>query len=140
MLTIKQDIPFAIPTKLVEFISRHVEKDGQSTINFRDKSYSPTEGGFRPVEIMVEKRDKQFAIHYFTEFSFQGPTCYAELAKSNDFDFLKNYLYSNAIGTMELNAELGEVFELFANNVIAYFEMGAFDEVQALHIGGNHLL
>ncbi|ELA9367531.1 DUF2787 family protein [Vibrio parahaemolyticus] len=140
MLTLQQQLPFSIPSKLVEFISRHVQKDGQTTINFRDTSYSPTEGGYRPVEMMVEKRDNAFALHYYTEFSFQGPTGYAELAKSNDFDFLQNCLYSNVVGEMQLDAELGEVFDILATNAIAYFEMGAFDEVQVAHIDGRHLL
>ncbi|BEI26571.1 DUF2787 family protein [Vibrio cholerae] len=140
MLTLKQKLPVSIPSKLIEFIARHVQKDGLSTINFRDTSYSPTEGGFRPVEIMVEKRDTDFAIHYYTEFSFQGPPCYAELGKSNDFDFIANAFMSEQLGYMPITEELNDAFEMFVNNTMNYFGSNCFDEVRVAHIGGNQLL
>ena len=81
MLNLKQTLPFAVPTELIQFVSEHVERDGLSVINFRSNDYHPQTGGFRPVEIMVEKLGDNFAVVYYTEFSYFGQGSFAELGK-----------------------------------------------------------
>ncbi|EKA5635828.1 DUF2787 family protein [Vibrio navarrensis] len=55
MLNHKQNLPFSVTSKLSEFLAQRINKDGLSVINFRNSKYHPETGGFRPVEIMIEK-------------------------------------------------------------------------------------
>ncbi|WP_147746124.1 DUF2787 family protein, partial [Aeromonas veronii] len=53
------------------------------TLNFRSPDYSADTGGYRPVEIRLEKRAGSWGMAYVTEFTYLG----GELVKDLDFDF-----------------------------------------------------
>jgi len=93
-----QTLPFTLPVEFIQFITGHVTEDGLTTINLNDTSYSPTEGGFHPVEIMINKRGEKAWVVYVTDFEYVGDGYNTELAKSNDFDFLNNVYFSLNIG------------------------------------------
>lgn len=91
------------------------------TINFRDPDYSPSSGGYHPVEIRVEA-DK--SISYITDFSYVGEPPFYELAKCLDFDFSCQILqfYGN-----EFPLSSGaEIFMLWQRNFCAYWHMGVY--------------
>lgn len=141
MLTLKQDLPFEFnaPAELCEFVTANVKKDGLSVINFRDSSYHPETGGFRPVEIMVDKLGDHFAIVYYTEFRYFGQGIYAELGKSNDFDF-SHGVYQNEHGVTPLQADHGELFSLFLSNTLSYYLLGMLDKAEVSFMGGHLML
>ncbi|HCG6133635.1 TPA: DUF2787 family protein [Vibrio parahaemolyticus] len=140
MLTLKQNLPIIVPNELIEFISEHVQRDGISIISFNDTKYHPSTGGFRPVEIMVEKLGNYVALHYYTEFAYEGQGSYAQLCKSNDFDLSLNTYYSEFMGLIPLNDEVGETFEMFVKNTLSYASLGMYDEIKVSFIGGHLLL
>ncbi|HDX8399293.1 TPA: DUF2787 family protein, partial [Aeromonas dhakensis] len=51
------------------------------TLNFRSPDYSADTGGYRPVEIRLEKRAGSWGMAYVTEFTYLG----GELVKDLDF-------------------------------------------------------
>lgn len=142
MLTLKQDLPFEFnaSAELCKFVTEHVKKDGLSVINLRSSSYHPENGGFRPVEIMVDKLGDYFAIVYYTEFRYYGQGTYAELGKSNNFDFSYGSFQSEHLGVSTMDASFGEMFSLFITNTLNYFSMVMFDDVECCFIGGHLML
>ncbi len=140
MLNLKQNLPFAVPSELLEFIGQHIQRDGLSVINFRDSSYHPSEGGFRPVEIMVEKLGNDIAIHYYTEFRYYGVGTYAELGKSNDFDLAHGEYFNDVQGVMPIDGSLEELFALFVKNTLSYSKLDLLDELEVSFMGGHLLL
>ncbi|NAX34110.1 DUF2787 domain-containing protein [Vibrio sp. V27_P1S3P104] len=140
MLNHKQNLPFSVTSKLSEFLAQRINKDGLSIINFRNSKYHAEAGGFRPVEVMIEKSGESYAIIYYTEFRYFGQGIYAELGKSNDFDFRELTYYAEFIGPVPFDEEVGEMFNLFVSNTLSYAEMGCFDEIKVSYLGGHILL
>lgn len=132
-------LPIEIPELLRSFIVEHVKKDGLTTINLRDSTYHPTSGGFRPVEIMVEKKGHNISLVYVTEFRYFGEGTYAELGKSLDFDFQNNRYYDR-VKNSELATKHNSLFELLTNNFISYSQLGLFDQLEITHCDGNIML
>lgn len=137
MLNLKQDLPIEIPNELIGFISEQITRDGLSTINFRDSTYHPENGGFRPVEIMVDKHGDNIAIVYYTEFRYYGEGSFSELGKSNDFDFQDLIFFTEHLGNLPIDESLNETFNLFVKNTLRYVDMECLDEVEFEHIGGH---
>lgn len=140
MLTLKQDLPFDVSTDFCEFVTTHIKRDGLSVINLRDSSYHPDTGGFRPVEIMVDKVGEHFAIIYYTEFRYFGSSTYAELGKSNDFDFSHGIYFSDIMGERPIDSTLSEAFNLFVKNTLNYIKLEVLDEVECSFVGGHLML
>ncbi|HDZ3733001.1 TPA: DUF2787 domain-containing protein [Vibrio harveyi] len=99
-------------------------------INFRDGTYSAENGGYHPVEIRLVRNGEQWIFDYITDFAYHGYP-FAELVKEIDFDF------GNGVGRVVFQQdkpitcdEIEELYQLWENNFIAYYETGAFDEVE----------
>jgi len=122
---------FPVSDKLKEILQTVVtavpiSKQAQAvTVIFRDTTYSPTLGGFHPVEIRLLVSKQVYRFDYITDFSFQGHGDMSELVKEIDFNFMTQttfHLYSGdhkAENTVTL-------FKLWQTNFISYVEMDVF--------------
>lgn len=124
MLQFKQNLP----ENFKQFLVNQIIQDGISIINIRSSSYHPQTGGFRPVEIMIEKNGNEADLYYLTEFQYFGVGTYAELGKSNDFDFLDNR-YQSSISYEVMNESHLELFMLITTNLANYIACDSFDEI-----------
>lgn len=96
--------------------------------NFRDKNYSVERGGFHPVEICLFRScDGDWQYQYVTDFAYIG-NHYPELEKALDFDFHSRGAYSCGI-PMRSQQEANELYQLWENNFLAYFEMDGYDDI-----------
>ena len=119
---------YALPIKkaLINILEKEINKinceDSQSVIlNFRDPTYSVTEGGYHPVEIML---NEQGVIQYITDFAYVGSGEMAELAKELDFDFSSGLL--EQMGRCYPIENAWELFPIFQQNFCAYYDMEIF--------------
>lgn len=90
-------------------------------INFRDPEYSAETGGYHPVEISL---DAEGVLQYATDFAYVGTPPFAELAKELDFSFELN-LFGH-MGTDYPLAEGSELFGIFQQNFVSYYQSGVF--------------
>ena len=119
---------FALPIEkaLIQILEKELSKikvdDSQSVIfNFRDPSYSATQGGYHPVEIMLNENG---VIQYITDFSYVGYGDMAELAKELDFDFSNGLL--EQMGRCYPIENAWELFPIWQQNFCAYYQQGVF--------------
>ena len=118
--------------EFIEIVRKEIEKRGHSfdgdtvILNFRDKSYSPKEGGFHPVEIMIEDGK----ILYVTDFCYYGQ--FDELVKGLDFDFGCGRFQQLGLGdSREYPISEGyQLFQIYQDNFISYYKMGAYDQIK----------
>lgn len=97
------------------------------TFNCRDKSYSPENGGFHPVEIRMVRLYDQWVFDYITDFSYLN----GELVKEADFNFTDGMAQFLFTGTFSINDEcVSEFWQLWESNFMSYLDMGCFDEVE----------
>lgn len=73
--------------KLLDLLTQYEIAGDSVTINLSEPNYSTETGGFRPVEIRLEKRGDTWQFIYITDLTYVGSGPYAELAKELDFDF-----------------------------------------------------
>ncbi|HDI3249966.1 TPA: DUF2787 domain-containing protein [Vibrio cholerae] len=101
------------------------------TINFRDKSYSAEDGGFHPVEIMIEKKqDETWGFGYITDFAYIG-NYYPELERNIDFDFREQHCFVALVGWIPMNTnDVKEFYSTWENNFLSYVGMDVFDEIE----------
>ncbi|EGR0468611.1 DUF2787 domain-containing protein [Vibrio cholerae] len=140
MLTLKQDLPFTVPSELIAYLTEHVKQDGLTTINFKDMKYHPKTGGFCPVKIMVDKKGNNVAIVYYTDFRYYGQDDYAELSRSNDFNFQEMVFFTEHLGYLRIDASLANTFHLLVKNALCYVDIGCLDVVEFQHTSGHILL
>jgi len=93
------------------------------TFNFRDPEYSPTNGGFHPVEIRLYKDKQKWLFDYFTDFSYAG-AC-AELEKEVDILFQEGAVYLAFFGKLENHPAI-ELAKMTVANFISYLNMGVY--------------
>ena len=118
--------PYSLSKELLALLTIEIEKqalpeDEAITLNFRDPSYSPAEGGFHPVEIRISNTGR---IEYITDFAYVGMPPFAELAKEIDFDF-KLGLFQH-FGREHPIAEGAELFTIWQQNFVSYHGMGVY--------------
>ena len=118
-----------INPKLLQILTQELEQSSiipfnDIIINFRDHEYSPENGGFHPVEFLINKSG---AIEYITDFSYFGLGDMAELDKEIDF-VLSSGIFQH-MGRVFPIEQGFELFEMWQQNFIAYYEMGAFDDI-----------
>ena len=120
---------FALPIEkaLIKILEKELSKiemdDSQSVIfNFRDPSYSATQGGYHPVEIMLNENG---VIQYITDFSYVGYGDMAELAKELDFDFSNGLL--EQMGRCYPIENAWELFPIWQQNFCAYYSSEVFE-------------
>jgi len=94
------------------------------TFNFRDPNYSAENGGYHPVEVRLEKQQDHWCFVYITDFSFHGHP-YPELVKDIDICFNRKQVYSVFSGWIGKQEGI-ELIGLFAENFVAYHQMGAY--------------
>lgn len=117
--------------EFIEIVKKEVSKAGHNfdketvIINFRDRSYSPEQGGIHPVEIMLV----QWKVFYVTDFCYFGQ--FGELIKELDWDFSIGRFQQLGIGeSREYPISEGcELFQMWQGNFVSYYNMGAYDEI-----------
>jgi len=114
-----------IPKELVEVINQAIENSGKIGkealyLNFRDPSYSPENGGFHPVEVMVSGAG---VIQYITDFAYVGYP--AELVKEVDFDFAAGIFQH--FGEERFIGNSHTFFNLWQFNFCTYYKMGVYN-------------
>ncbi|ORT49520.1 hypothetical protein ST37_14080 [Vibrio sp. qd031] len=109
----------------------HEDLANHITLNFRDKNYSATNGGFHPVEIALQKMEgTHYSILYITDFSYCGGP-YPELERDVDFDIGNGMAFSRYGGWQSIREPLmAELYELWQSNFVAYVDMDAYDEIK----------
>lgn len=126
-MNIKNQFPFALPEALQERFNDLVKSGGTTTINFRDKSYSKESGGFRPVEMQIERQGDQFYFNYITEFAY----FYDDFCKSVDFEFSCGEFFTIGLPNYRpIGADELEYLELYLNNLSSYLDCELLDEIK----------
>ena len=120
---------YAVPIEkaLIQIIEKELQKaklkeDSTIILNFRDPTYTATEGGYHPVEIMINELG---VIQYITDFAYVGSGDMAELTKELDFDFASGLL--EQFGRCYPIENAWELFPIFVQNFCAYYHQGVFD-------------
>lgn len=120
-----------VPESLFDVIVNAITKQSKSignanklTINFRDKDYSATAGGFHPVEIKLEKQATSWQLAYITDFSYQGRPG-SELVKEIDVCFVIKRVYHMLVGWFS-EREGKELLTLFVTNFVEYYNTGCY--------------
>ena len=120
---------FPVSDKLMEILQTAVSNVKNLptvlTIIFKDTSYSPTTGGFHPVEIKLLKSKEYWLFDYVTDFSFQGLGDMSELTKEIDFNFIDQTTYHLYSGVHKAENTVA-LFNLWQTNFIGYVEMEVF--------------
>lgn len=117
---------------LINLITPELEKlnivnlPGAITLNFRDPNYTAERGGYHPVEIRVEIKDREGRISYITDFCYVGQGWCAELAKSLDFDFSGGEFGSLGFPYVPIT-EADEIYTVWEENFLTYYRMGVFN-------------
>ena len=91
------------------------------TLNFRSPDYSPDTGGYRPVEIRLEKQTGNWGMAYVTEFTYIG----GELVKDLDFDFNAGLASQLWCGERPLATTMN-LYRLWERNFLAYHRMEVY--------------
>lgn len=111
---------------LINFFQQHDMKGDSVTVNFRDPSYSPENGGFHPVEIRLEKHGEDWHFCYITDFAYVGAGPCAELAKEMDFDFSAG-VFQNLFGVFPIE-QATDMYQMWEGNFLHYWlELSVFD-------------
>ena len=129
----KKNAALPISNKLIELLTNVIASKqliltelNNITINFRNDTYSPTTGGYLPVEVnLVRKLNDQFNFDYITNFCYVGSGFNTELTKELDFDFTNGIGFQLYSGHHKL-AELSELFQLWQSNFIEYVKQDVF--------------
>jgi len=120
---------YALPIEkaLIKILETELKTTEQSEpmtkiLNFRDPTYSATEGGYHPVEIMLNEKG---VIQYITDFAYVGSGDMAELSKELDFDFANGLL--EQFGRCYPIEDAWELFPVFVQNFCAYYHSAVYD-------------
>jgi hypothetical protein len=105
--------------QILEDLSKTSGKDEALHINFRDITYSPKNGGFHPVEVMISENG---VIQYITDFAYTGYP--AELVKEIDFDFSAGVLQH--FGNKYHIGYSHTLFNIWQLNFCSYYNMGVY--------------
>ena len=72
----KNKLTLPVSVDLQDTLNRVINESGKWTpmiqsvvINFREKSYSPENGGYHPVEVRITRLNDQWVFDYITDFS-----------------------------------------------------------------------
>ena len=127
-----ENSPFKISEQLLDILKNEVQKTGERpeqlddvVFSFRDENYSAESGGYHPVEIHLVNNKGLWCFDYITDFTYVGCGQDAELTKEIDFDFSSGIGFQLYSGDDDLNY-LAELYEVWENNFISYFESGVF--------------
>ncbi|EMD1178370.1 DUF2787 family protein [Vibrio harveyi] len=138
-LTLQFDVErFLLPisTSLQDALKRVITESGKWTpmlqsvvFSFRQKSYSPENGGDHPVEIRISRLNDQWVFDYITDFSYCG--LMPELEKEIDFDFGHGVAYVRYMGEVPITeSSVAEFYSMWETNFLSYIGMDCFDEIK----------
>lgn len=136
MIQLSGDYPVSVSDSLrqilINLITPELEKlniinlPGAVTLHFRDPDYTAERGGYHPVEISLEIKDREGRISYITDFCYVGQGWCAELAKSLDFDFSGGEFGSLGFPYVPIT-EADEIYTVWEENFLTYYRMGVFN-------------
>jgi hypothetical protein len=101
---------------------------GIVALNFRDPSYSATNGGYHPVEIHVNSKGDVLSI---TDFAYFGSPPFVELGIELDWNFEQDsFRQFDSFYDLECGRGL---LGLYTKNFVAYYSGGCYEtEITAL--------
>ena len=132
----KNKLTLPVSVDLQDTLNRVINESGKWTpmvqsvvINFREKSYSPENGGYHPVEIRISRLNDQWVFDYITDFSYCG--LMPELEKEIDFDFGHGMAYIRYMGEVPIiESSVAEFYSMWETNFLGYIGMDCFDEIK----------
>ena len=132
----KNKLTLPVSVDLQDTLNRVINESGKWTpmvqsvvINFREKSYSPENGGYHPVEIRISRLNDQWVFDYITDFSYCG--LMPELEKEIDFDFGHGVAYIRYMGEVPIiESSVAEFYSMWETNFLSYVGMDCFDEIE----------
>jgi hypothetical protein len=101
------------------------------TFRFSDPNYSPTQGGYHPVEIRLVRGLNGWLFDTITDFSYQGYGDWAELDKELDFDFLSPEFAHIYLGILSIDDAVA-LYCLWESNFWLYCQTDALHTSLAL--------
>ena len=134
----KNKLTLPVSVDLQDTLNRVINESGKWTpmvqsvvINFREKSYSPENGGYHPVEIRISRLNDQWVFDYITDFSYCG--LMPELEKEIDFDFGHGVAYIRYMGEVPIiESSVAEFYSMWEINFLSYIGMDCFDEIKVM--------
>ncbi|MCL1077049.1 DUF2787 domain-containing protein [Parashewanella spongiae] len=96
------------------------------TLNLFDSDYDMDSGGFHPVEISLIRQGEEWQISYITDFAYHSQP-FPELIKDIDVDIEQGCVEHVFTGRQSLAAG-AELTQLFISNLIAYYDMGVYQQ------------
>lgn len=120
-LTITCDLPIFKP--FINLLANAIEchpKVFSITLNYSNPDYTAKSGGYRPVEIRLErKQDNRWHICYVTEFTYIPTPFGHESTYAIDFDFSRGIGYQLGMTSEPITA-YGSLFSLWQRNFCRY--------------------
>ncbi|TVL16333.1 DUF2787 family protein [Shewanella algae] len=127
MNTIIRKIVLPVSERMLNALEQRISNTIGSviTISFKDPNYSPSKGGFHPVEIRLERQGEYLRLSYITDFCYVGMGDSWELAKELDFDF-DCKVFQNMVGVYSIKSAV-EIYQVWESNFLSYWlEMDVF--------------
>ncbi|PHX04458.1 DUF2787 family protein [Vibrio splendidus] len=132
----KNKLTLPVSVDLQDTLNRVISESGKWTpmiqsivFSFRQKSYSPENGGYHPVEIRITRLNDQWFFDYITDFSYCG--LMPELEKEIDFDFGHGVAYIRYMGEVSITeSSVAEFYSMWETNFLSYIGMDCFDEIK----------
>ncbi|MEZ8287606.1 hypothetical protein BCU17_21495 [Vibrio splendidus] len=137
----KNKLTLPVSVDLQDTLNRVISESGKWTpmiqsvvFSFRQKSYSPENGGYHPVEVRITRLNDQWVFDYITDFSYCG--LMPELEKEIDFDFGHGVAYIRYMGEVPITessvaeSSVAEFYSMWETNFLSYIGMDCFDEIK----------
>ena len=132
----KNKLTLPVSVDLQDTLNRVITDSGKWTpmiqsvvFSFRQKSYSPENGGYHPVEIRITRLHDKWGFNYITDFSYCG--LMPELEKEIDFDFGHGVAYIRYMGEVPITeSSVAEFYSMWETNFLSYVGMDCFDEIK----------
>ncbi len=132
----KDKLTLPVSVDFQDVLNRVISESGKRTpmiqsvvFSFRQKSYSPKNGGYHPVEIRITRLNEQWIFDYITDFSYCG--LMPELEKEIDFDFGHGVAYIRYMGEVPITeSSVAEFYSMWETNFLSYIGMDCFDEIK----------
>lgn len=127
-----KNLTFKSSTELKEsVINELVTNTGVYAITLTNDDYDYETGGYRPYQIIVERYDDgTFTLIRILECVKDKRN---EFIASNLFDFESNAHFFEHVGRLTQDEmgdeELSEVYDMFTNNIAAYYKSGCYSSV-----------
>lgn len=116
-----------LPPEFVQVIDGVVQSSSEAEngngviVNFRDRSYSPENGGHHPVEVHLDSKGNLLSI---TDFAYFGVPPFVELGIELDFSFEQDS-FRQFDNMYDLECGRG-LLALYLANFAAYYKSGVY--------------